>query len=178
MGAQNPFELPADAFERRAGPLVTRVGVKADAEHLPGIESVRQHEQLGLGVGGSPDGRERQPRVADLTGVRDGATVPRVALRPRPSLQIPEARRTDDDIVIHTDNCEWHGSASVPPGESGVDVADTFDLALRDGTPLVEGGVCGRGRYQAVDVAVGKGFETNVAALQCGTLTAGGRVVL
>src|SRR3981081_1677712 len=178
MGAENTFELPADAFERRAGPLVTRVGVKADAEHLPGLESVRQHEQLGLGVGGSPDGRERQPCVADLTGVRDAAAVPRVALRPRPSLQIPKARRADEDIVIHTDNCERRGGAGVAPGEGGADVAGSLDLALRDGTPLVEGGVCGRGRYQAVDVAVGKGFETNVAALQCGTLTAGGRVVL
>jgi len=41
MGAENPFELSADAFEGRAGTLVAGVGVKADAEHLPGFEGVR-----------------------------------------------------------------------------------------------------------------------------------------
>jgi len=164
MGAENPLELSADAFERSAGTLVARVGVKADAKHLPGFESVRQHEQLGLGVGGGADGRAGQPGVTDLAGVGNATAVPCVALRPRPVLQVPEARRADDDSVIHTDNGERHRSAGVPPGEGGVDVAGGLDLALRDGTPLVEGGIRCRGGYQAVDMAVVERFEADVAA--------------
>src|SRR5713101_6991051 len=51
MGSENPIELTADAFERSARTLVTRVGVKANPEHLPRFEGVRQHEHLRLGVG-------------------------------------------------------------------------------------------------------------------------------
>src|ERR1700675_2173986 len=101
MGSENPIELTADAFERSTRTLVTRVGVKANPEHLPRFEGMRQHEQLRLGVGCGPDCRARQPRVTDLTDVGVVATVPRVALRPRPSLQVKEACRPDDDTVIH-----------------------------------------------------------------------------
>ena len=112
-----------------------------------------------------PDCRAGQPRVADLTGVED-VTVPRVALRPRPSLQVPEAGRPDDDTVIQSDDGERHRAADVPPGQGGIDVAGGLDLVLRNRTPLVEGGFNCRGGYQAVDVAVVKRFETNVPAGQ------------
>src|ERR1700674_2652316 len=101
MGSENPVELTADAFERSPRTLVTRAGLKANAEHLPCFEGVRQHEQLRLGVGCGPDCRARQPRVTDLTDVGMVATIPRMALRPPPSLKIKEARRPDDDTVIH-----------------------------------------------------------------------------
>jgi hypothetical protein len=51
MGSEDSLELSADAFERSAGTLITRVRVKADTEHLPGFEGMRQHEQLSFGVG-------------------------------------------------------------------------------------------------------------------------------
>ncbi len=101
MGSENPIELTADAFERSARTLVARVGVKANPDHLPRFEGMRQHEHLRLGVGCGPDRRACQPRVTDLADVGVVATVPRVALRPRPSLQIKEACRSDDDTVIH-----------------------------------------------------------------------------
>ena len=91
MGAENPFKFASDAFEGGAGTLVANVRMKADAEHLPGFESMRQHEELRLGVGGGADCRAGQPGVADLTGVRSAAAVARMALWPRPSLQVPEA---------------------------------------------------------------------------------------
>src|SRR6266446_5779189 len=145
MGSENPIELTADTFERSARTSVTRVGMKANPEHLPRLEGVGQHEQLDLGVGCGPDFRARQPRVTDLTDVGVVASVPRVAVWPRPSLQVKEACRSDDDAVIRAvvqsvvqfNDSERHRAAGVPPGQSGVDVARRFDLALRDWTPLV-----------------------------------------
>jgi len=96
MGAENPFELSADAFDGGARTLVANVGVQADAEHLPGFEGMRQHEQLGFGVGRRAEGRASQPGVADLAGVGVVASVARMTLRPRPSLQVKEARGADD----------------------------------------------------------------------------------
>src|SRR5580658_10636571 len=106
MRPQNPFELSADAFDGRARTLVTRVGVEADAEHLPGFEGVRQQEQLALGVGRGPDCRSRQPGIADLAGVGIHAAVPRMALWPCPSFQIKEACRPYDCAAIHKHSCE------------------------------------------------------------------------
>src|ERR1700674_3038760 len=178
MGSENPVELTADAFERSPRTLVTRAGVKANPEHLPCFEGVRQHEQLRLGVGCGPDCRARQPRVTDLTDIGVVAPMPRVAVWPRPSLQVKEACRPDDDTVIRAivravvhpvlqfNDREWHRAAGVPPSQSGVDVARRFDLALRDGTPLVERGVRCRGGHQAFDVTVFKRFETNVLTPQ------------
>ena len=100
MGAKNPFKLSADAFERSARPLVAHVGVKADSEHLPRFEGVFQHKQLGFSIGCGPDRGPCQPGVANLTGVGEIAAMPRVARRPRPSLQIEEPRRADDNTVI------------------------------------------------------------------------------
>src|ERR1700688_2183970 len=96
--------------------------------------------------------------------------MPRLTLRPRPSLQVKEARRPDDDTVIHSivqfvvqsNDRERHRAASIPRGQSGVDIARRFGLALRDSTPLVEGGVSCRGGCQAFDVTLFKRFETNV----------------
>jgi hypothetical protein len=51
MGAENALELASDAFDGGAGTGVAHVSVETDAEHLPGFESVRQHEELGFGIG-------------------------------------------------------------------------------------------------------------------------------
>jgi hypothetical protein len=56
MGPQNSLELPANAFDSRARPLIPRIGMKTDSQHLPSFESIGEHEQLGLGVGGRPNG--------------------------------------------------------------------------------------------------------------------------
>src|SRR5208337_833436 len=116
MGSENPFELPANAFDCLARALVANVRMEADPEHLPRFKSMRQHEQLGLGIGSSLDGRTGQPGVADLASVRVMAAVPRMALRPSPSLQVKEACRTDDDAVIHADGRERHRGTSILPG--------------------------------------------------------------
>jgi len=140
--------------------------MKANAKHLPGFEGVRQHKQLGFGVGCSPDCRAGQPRVADLTGVWEVAAVPRMARRPRPSLQIPEARRPDGDTITHPDNRERDCTADIPPGEGGIHIACGLDRALRDRTPLVKRGIRRRCDDKAVDVTVIKRFETNMPACQ------------
>jgi hypothetical protein len=57
VGAENPLELTSDALDRGAGALVAHVAVKADPEYLPYFEGMREHEQLGLGVGRGADGR-------------------------------------------------------------------------------------------------------------------------
>jgi hypothetical protein len=49
---------------------------------------------------------------------------------------------------------------------SGVNVAGSLGFALRDGAPLIEGGIDCRRGYQAVDVAMVKRFETDVLACQ------------
>ena len=89
-----------------------------------------------------------------------------MSLRPRPALQVPEARRPDDGAVIHADDRERRRAAGLPPGQGGIDVARSLHFALRDGTPLVEREVSRRGGHQAIDVAVLKRFETNVPAWQ------------
>src|SRR5208337_1187491 len=161
---ENPFELPSNAFDGRARTLVANVGVEADAERLPGFESMRQHEQLGLSIGSSPNRRGGQPRIANLASVGNIPAVPRMARRPCPSLQVKETCRTDDDAILHTDSRERHCGSGVSPSKSCVDIAEGFGLALRDGAPLVEGGVACRSGCQTVDVVVVKRFETNVFA--------------
>src|SRR5580704_4127114 len=90
--------------------------------------------------------------------------------RPRPSLQVPEARRADHNTVIHADSCKRHRGPGVSPSKGRLDVLCRLDLAPRDWAPLVEGGICRRGSYQSVDVPMLQWFETNVRALQHGTL--------
>ena len=57
MGAEDAFERRADALHCGDGAFVAGVGVETDAEDLPGLEGVGEHEQLGLGVGGGADWR-------------------------------------------------------------------------------------------------------------------------
>ena len=57
MGAQHSLELRADALEGRARALVAHIGVEAHAVHAPGLEGMREHEELRLGVRRSAGGR-------------------------------------------------------------------------------------------------------------------------
>ena len=76
MGAENAFEFAADPFNRCAGALVALIGVEADAEHLPDLERVSQHEQLGFSIGAGANGGAGQPGVANLAHVGTQAAVP------------------------------------------------------------------------------------------------------
>ena len=51
MSAENAFALASDTLECRPGTLVARVGVETDAQHLPNLERMLEHQQLGLGIG-------------------------------------------------------------------------------------------------------------------------------
>jgi hypothetical protein len=65
---------------------------------------------------------------------------------------------------MHADNRERNRVAGFPPGQGSVDVVGGVDLALRNGTPLIERGISCRGGDQSVDVVVVERFETNVPA--------------
>ena len=124
VSAKNAFEFATDAFDRRGRTLVASVGMEADAECPPFLESVRQHQQLGLGVGGRADCRAGQPGVADLAAVDGTTAVTRMALRPRPPFQVPEAGRADDGAVADPHDGERHRAAGFAPGYCGVDDCD------------------------------------------------------
>jgi hypothetical protein len=166
MRAENPFKPSADAFDRRPRPLVPRVRMQADPEHPPTFKSMREHQQLGLGVRCRPDRRARQPRVANLTDVGNIPPVPSMARRPGPSLHIEKSRRSNDHTVLYPDGSKRYRRARIPPSQSGVDVADGVGFILRNRTQLVEGSVNCRGSDQAVKVAMVKWFKTNVPARQ------------
>ena len=168
VGAEDAFELASDAFDGGAGTLVANVGVKADAEDVPLFEGVGEHEQLGLGVGGSADGGFGEPGVSDFAGIGSGAVVESVAAGPGPALEIEEARGADDGSVVESDSGEGDGGSGFLPGESRVNVLRGFEFALGDRAPLIERRVGGGGLDESVGVAVGEGFEADVASLERG----------
>src|SRR5580658_3689175 len=166
MRAENPFKLPANAFDRRPRTLVARIRMQADPEHLPAFKSMRQHQQLGLAVSRRPDRRPRQPRVANFAGIGDIPPVPRMAQRPSPSLHVEKPCRPNHHTIRYPDSGKRHRRAGVSPSQSGLDVAGGVSLVLRNRTPPVEGSVNCRSSDEAVSVAVVKRFETNVLARQ------------
>ena len=109
-------------------------------------------------------GGAAEPGVADFADVGRGEVVARVAFGPGPALDVEEAGGAEDEIVVDADGREGDGGAGVAQGEGGFDVARGVGDALRDGTPLVEGGVDGGGGDQGVDVVVAEGFEADVGA--------------
>lgn len=161
MRPQRPFELPANPFQRRAGPLIARIRVKAHSQHLPCFESIRQHEQLCLRVCCGADRRASQPRIANLTSVRKLSPMPRMSRWPRPSLDIPEARRSNDRTVARPHNRKRQGAASIPPGQSDVDISDSLRLALWNRTPLIQPRVSRCSDDQPVGVSARQRFQTN-----------------
>src|SRR5579872_1002856 len=140
--------------------------MKADAEHLPDLEGVRQHEQLGFGVSAASNGRARQPRVANFACVGNIAPVRRMALRPRPSLKIPEARRPYDGAITCAHDCKRNRCSSLSPRQGGVDVCHYRSLTAGDQTPAIKFSLLAGCFHQAVDVTVVQRFQANVLALQ------------
>src|SRR4029077_17621905 len=86
-----------------------------------------------------------------------------VARGPAPALDIPEARRADEDSVLLANDGERHRGAGTAPSQRGIDVAGDLGLALGDRTPLVERWIGGTRRDDTVDVAEVERFETNVS---------------
>ncbi len=70
VGAQNLFVLPAHASYGSARTQIARIRVKTLPQRLPSLKSMRQHQELGLGVCRCPDCRAGQPGVANLARVR------------------------------------------------------------------------------------------------------------
>jgi len=166
MRPQSPLEFPANPFQGRARTLVARIRVKAHPQHLPRFERVRQHEQLCLSVSRSANRRARQPRVANLTGVRKLSPMPGVPRRPRPSLEIPEARRPNDRTIVRPNNRKRRRAPSISPGQSGLNIIGSGCLTLRNGTPLIQRRVTCRGSNQSLDVSTVQRFQTNLAPRQ------------
>lgn len=171
MSPENSFELPADPLDRRPRALVARVGVQADAEHLPRFEGVREHEQLGFGVGASANGIAAEPGVADLAGVGIGAAVAFVALGPGPTLDVPEARGTDDRPVRAADDCEGHGGAGLLPFESGCNLVCGPIEPLRDRAPLVKCRIGYRSSGKSIGVAEFERLQADEPAREDKTLS-------
>src|SRR5262249_1872964 len=144
MRAQDSFELRTDALEGRPRALVAHIGVETDAVHTPGIERVREHEELRLGVRHATDGGRRQPAVADLATVEAAAPRGRVTRGPAPALEQEEARRANDRIVLGTYGGKGKRRACLAPAERRVDVLRHLHYALRNGAPAVERGVLAR----------------------------------
>ena len=71
------------------------VGLERHAAHVPGVERVTQHEELDLRIDVRSLYRRREPRAADLHGVRDR--------RLGPEVDVQEAARADD---AHSDRAE------------------------------------------------------------------------
>ena len=107
----------------------------------------------------------RQPGISDLAGVWKAAAARRMARRPRPAFEIPEARRADDNIIGKAHDRKRHSASGVSPSQGGLDVAGGFGLAARNWTPLVERGIVLRGRNQPVDVTLLQRFQPNVLTL-------------
>ncbi len=166
MRAENPFKLSANAFDRRPRPLVASIRVQTHSEHLPTFKSMRQHKQLGLGVGRRPNCRPRQPRVTNLADIGNIPPMPSMARWPSPSLHVEKPRRPNDDTVLNPDSSERHRSPSISPSQSSFDVADDVALVLRNRTPLVEGSVSRRSGNQSVSMPLIQRFKTNVPANQ------------
>ena len=50
VGTQEPVKLAADPFDGLARPGVALVGQEPHPVHVPDLEGVAEHQQLGLGV--------------------------------------------------------------------------------------------------------------------------------
>ena len=138
VSAEDSFEVASDALNRVARALVANIGVKTNAVDFPGLERVRQHQQLGFGVGRSPNCVASKPRVTDLAYIGRAAPLLRVALRPGPAFDVEEARRANYDSVAETHRREGQRSSGVTPGQRCLNIFRSFSPSLRHGTPLIK----------------------------------------
>src|SRR5262249_20536928 len=137
MRTQDSFKLRTDALEGRPRALVAHIGVETDAVHTPGLERVREHEELRLGVRRATDGGRRQPGVADLATVEAAAPRERVTGGPAPALEQGEACRANDRLGLGTHGGKGKRRACLAPSERRVDVLRHLHYALRNGAPAV-----------------------------------------
>jgi hypothetical protein len=107
-----------------------------------------------------------QPRIANLTSIRVLTTVPQMARRPHPALQIPETGRPENRAIVIAHEREWHGATCISPIQRYVNVSSGLSIALRDGTPPVERRIACRSSRQTLSKPLGKRFETNVLPRQ------------
>lgn len=138
------LETRADPPDGRPGPLVSRVRVHAHRPDLPGLERMREHEPLHLGVRACPDRFSTQPRRTDLTGVGR-----RVRFRPRPVDQITERRRADHRVITSADYGEGHGRTLVPVCGRPFDQPTHPLLVPRHEDPSVQFAAVGRRRHES-----------------------------
>src|SRR5579862_8600633 len=135
MPAQDPFELAADARECRARALVSAVRVEADADDLPCLEGVRQHQVLRFGVGAAADRVAGEPRVTDLAGIGCLAAMGRMAGWPGPPVEIEESRGADDYAVAHSPDGERHRAPFFTGLECRLDIRGRVGRPLGNGAP-------------------------------------------
>jgi hypothetical protein len=135
---QYTLELSADPRDCCRRTRVTRVCVKANTKRMPLFECMREHEKFDLRVDYRSDCRSSQPRVANLAGIDARAAMTRMACRPRPTLQIPEACGPNDHAVTYSHDGERHRSSSLSRGDRSLDVLRDCARALRHGTPLIK----------------------------------------
>jgi len=138
MRAERAFIPSADAFDGRPRTQVARVGVQAYAQRLPHFKCMGQHQQLGLGVRSSSNRIASQPGIADLAGVGVLAAMPWVARRPKPALNVAEARGTKDRAVFLTNDRKWERAALGLRTQSCLNIALGLGASLRDQTPCIE----------------------------------------
>src|SRR5262249_14578917 len=90
-----------------------------------------------------------------------------MALRPRPMLYVPKARRSDDRAVSDAYGRKRDRGTGISPFQSGLNIFFRPTLALGNGSPPIERGISpGCRLYQSRDVVFSKRFQANVSALE------------
>src|SRR5580658_2991143 len=138
MRAENPFEFAADPRYGRAGALISLVRMQTDAEHLPHLKGVTQHEQLGFRIGAGANGGAGKPGVANLAYVRAEAAVAVVPLRPREALNVEESRAADHHAVGQAHCRKGDGCSGIAPAHRGIDILGRLVDSTWDKTPAIE----------------------------------------
>ena len=119
--------------------------MKADAEHPPDLERVREHEQLGFGVGAGADRRRSEPCIANLTDVGMKMAVAPVALRPGPTLYVEVPCRANHHAIGLAHGGKRHGGAGFAPAECGIHIQLRRFESLGNNAPAIQTFVTGRG---------------------------------
>jgi len=166
MRAENALEFASDALDCSARTLVPDVSVQTNPKHLPHLESERQHEELGFGVGRRANCRRSEPRVSDLTPIWSGPAVQRVTFRPCPLIEIKKAGRTDNGAVAEPNDREGQRAGRLLPSDGRFHISRGFRACLRHGAPLIQRGIGRGGARQTIDMSAFQGFETDRPSLQ------------
>ena len=160
-----PSNFPPIRCDGSAGALIARIGVKADAQDLPGFKRVGQQQPLGLGVYACPYRGFGEPGVADFAHVGGFEAMSRVPLRPRPIRQVPEALLSQsrgcaicESRMIAKGDCTAVPArrASAKPPSRCTSVAARHG-ALRNGRPLIQG------RYRQSEAAAAARLQMGAA---------------